>query len=418
MAREIWGLGMSNGERRPGGLPEAALAFALGAAALSLPAQAQQSLGDFEQLGLRFGAVDVLPQLSFGVTYTDNVFAVPDDRFAAAGTPKEGDFVFVLRPRLLVQTNAQRHRWYALGSGNLGRYDKFTDRDYNDFTVETGGRWDISRRSSLSAVAAYDNLHLQTDDPDRLANRETVDYHRYRAGLGFARDGTRTFVRLNTSVTHREYDDVSDGIDETRFLNRVRVGYRLDRQYDVFVEGRYAVTTFDNPPGARNRDQQSASLLVGTSVDFDRLVAGEFAVGIEHTTFDDDLTDDQTGFSFSGALDFTLTPRTTLAFDASQAVEPTDSVGASGRNTTRVGLALSHVLSRHITLGANTGYSRFDFLSTDRVDQSLRGGLSARYSFNRYLSMSASYNYTERFSRQEARDYTENRVFLSLLGRY
>ena len=378
--------------------------------------RAQQTLGDFEQRGLRLGAFDLFSQLRFTGAYNDNVFAVPDGGLAGVG--KQSDYFLIVQPQMLLETNARRHRFYLLANGSLGRYDDFDERNFNDFTVETGGRWDASRTFSVNAFAAYDNLHTSVDDDDRRRSLQARDYDRFRGGIGLSRDWTRSFARVNSGVSRVEYQDLVDGTDNTRWNNRVRIGYRLDRQYDVFVEGRHNLTRYDNPPGARNRDQTNWALLTGTSVDFDRVVAGEFAVGMQYTTFEDGVTSDQLGFSFTGGLDFVLTPRTSLGFNASQAVEPSDAVGASGRNTTRLGLSLGPTLSRHVRLGANASYNRLDFLGISRLDETYGAGVSASYNVNRYVSVSASYSHTQRMSDETFREYTQNQVFLTLQGRY
>ncbi|MFW5833501.1 MAG: outer membrane beta-barrel protein [Pseudomonadota bacterium] len=384
--------------------------------------------------GLRLGAVDVLPQVSASVSYDDNINAVPEGGLPQFGLAKEGDVVYLVSPQVRMQTNARRHRFFVNGRANLGRYQERDNLDYNDWTVESGFRWDKSRTFAVNALVGYDNLHESASDPDRRTFSETTTYDRFRASIALTQDFPRTFVRYNAGVTRTEYQEVlrsvvnpntgalvttnvNAGRDVTRLNHALRVGYRLDRQIDAFVQLNHRISEFDEIPG-RDRDQQAFGLQVGTAVDLDRRVAGEVSFGVDHTRFDDPRTSAQTGFAFNIGLDWTLTPRTSLGISGSQAFEASDSAASAGSQVTTISTSLSHALSRQITIGANVGYDRESFVDSDRLDETLTAGLSSGYSVNRHVSLQAGYQYTERMSDTTFREYRSNRVFFTVVGRY
>lgn len=387
-----------------------------------------QELDDFEQRGIRWGSVNIFSELGVGFVYTDNVFAVPDEGIPIGSQtlPKDSDLFFLLQPQVVVESDLERHRLYFLGNASIARYETYSSQDFNDFTLEGGGTWDVSRTFAIDAFVGYDQLHESASDPDRRSFFDTSTFDQFRAGLGASKDWGRTFATYTFRFDDRNYGeelvggvDVNAGRDRSRYRNNVRVGYDVTRQYDLFVELSHRLSDFENLPApALDRDQQQFGVLFGTEVDIDRLVVGEFSVGVDYSTYDDGITSDQVGFAFAGGLDWILSPRTTLGVAASRSFEPTDRIGASGRQVTALDLTLSYALSPRFTLGAGAGYEIDDLIDLDGDDETLTAGASAAYAFNRYFSVRAAYDYTNRTSDVAVREYDENLVSLSLVGRY
>jgi hypothetical protein len=126
--------------------------------------------------------------------------------------------------------------------------------------------------------------------------------------------------------------------------------------------------------------------------------------------------------SLSGALP--ITRRTNLTFDSRQTVASTedeaDNVGLVLRQ--RVGLTLSHALSRNIRGSLFVNYTRSEDLEDigtaesveGRLDTFWRGGARISYALTQIFSLSAGYIYTNHDSNSIGRDYTENRITLTL----
>lgn len=400
-----------------------ALAAAVGACPLAVVAQ---ELGDFEQRGVRLGAVNVFSQLGLSTDWDDNVFAVPKDGISVGDQTvgRESDFIFVLTPQVSVESNTQRHAFFFNGEAAIGRYATFSSQDFNDWALETGGRWDVTRTFFINGAIGYDSGHESATDPDRRTLVQTTLVNILRGNVALNKRWQRSFLRFNTWATSTKYEDVefagvnlNEGRDVNRINNALRLGYRAGRDYDVFVELRRSQADFDNTP-TRNRDQQSWGARLGTAVDIDRLVEGEFAAGIERTTFDDGETPDEIAFSFEGGLDWQLTPTTVAAVAASQSVEPSSNVNTSGSLDTEVSLLLSRSLSRRLVVSADAGYEREDFLNSNRLDQTYTAGLGAQYSVNRYLSLRAAYDFETRNSTVAVREFARNLISFSVLGRY
>jgi hypothetical protein len=261
----------------------------------------------------------------------------------------------------------------------------------------------------------------------------------------------RTYSELDATIVDPvtgnptgEAVNVNADRDLYRIPFGVRLGYDVERDYNVFFDVNYTVVRYDESeqdltfapflqvgPGGGlvvvnrvvdvtegdDQDFESLAFRVGTGVDFDRLVSGDFAVGVERR-FGDQEGDDL-GFSFDANLDWTLSPRTSLNFTGSQGFEPATGGDAGGSSLeTRLGIDVSYALTRQVSLGGRVSYLRDDRTGGGRTDDDVTTGVSASYAINRYASVSAGYEYRQRTSTDADREFTRNLVFLTLTGQY
>jgi hypothetical protein len=211
----------------------------------------------------------------------------------------------------------------------------------------------------------------------------------------------------------------------------LRLGYDVDRDFNAFANVSYRIARFDEPRIVEDRsnplnalegvsegderDFESLAFRVGSELDFDRLVTGEFSLGVDRRFSADD--DDSFAFSFDADLDWTLTPRTTVSLRGSQGFEPTTG-DDGGSQRTAIAVDLSYALTRQASLGADFRYLRDERDENNRTDDDFSAGVSASYDINRYTSVAANYSYRQRNSTIDRREFTRNAVFLTLVGRY
>jgi hypothetical protein len=421
-----------------------------------------QTAGGFEQLGLRTEGWNIFPSLSLSAAYNDNVFAVPEDSVLL-----EDDIYFVVAPEVTLEADTQRHALAISGGARIGRYLNETDQNFNDFNAGVAGRWDVTRTFDIAASFRFARTQEDQTDPDRgfsgVLRRETTQITAFTGQLTARKDWQRTFATAGARVDRRSFEeleatvfdpvsllpvdtvDVNADRDRFRIPLNLRVGYDVDRDYNLFVDMNYTLVRYDEPEvittttvvpvvvdgtlvglpvvtGVTEGDDQdfeTLSLRVGTGVDFDRLVSGEFSVGVERLFEDDEDEGQDLGFSFAADLDWTLSPRTSLNLSGSQGFEPATGDDAGGNALrTRLGLDLTYALSPQLAVSGNVAYLRDDRGEDDRKDDDITTGLEASYAINRYASVSASYQYRQRTSTDAAREFERNLVFLTLVGRY
>ena len=407
-----------------------------------------QTAGGFERLGIRTETWNLFPSLSFTTLYDDNVFALPegDERL-------ESDVSFILSPRLTAEANTRRHALAVQAGASIGRFIEQSDQDFNDFDLGVSGRWDVDR--TLAITAGFDFAQTREDqaDPDRRIDErfrtETTTINTFNGNVAARKDWQRLFARARAGVNRRVFDElnatalvvgrpgpprevnINADRDRTRVPLNFRLGYDFDRSYNGFVNVGYTLVRFDEPElnlaqltpdlllvsEGDEQDFESLSVRVGSGVDFDQLVSGDFAVGLERR-FGNQEGDDL-GFSFDADLDWTLSPRSSLGVSGSQGFEPASGGDAGGSSlVTRLGLDLSYALTRQFSVAGNVDYRRDDRGGGGRTDDDITTGVSASYAINRYASLSASYQYRQRNSTDADREFERNRVFLTVTGRY
>lgn len=427
-----------------------------------------QTAGGLDQLGIRTERWNLFPSLSLSAIYDDNVFAVPDDSAFL-----ESDVFFVLSPEVTAEANTRRHALAITAGAQIGRYTDLSDQDFNDFDVGLNGRWDISRTFDLGASFNFARTTEDQSDPDRTRVAaelfETTSIKTFSGGLVARQRWQRAFARARVGLRRQTFEEL-DGVvfaetspgsglflptgdtvnvnadrDRTDIPLDFRIGYDLDRDFDIFVGLAYRIVRFDEPEqfvlretgfvpvngqlvatpvivdtvDGQSQDFETLGIQMGTAVDFDRLVTGEFAVGAQRRFEEADSGDDEFAFSFDADLDWTLSPRSSLGVSGSQGFEPATGGGSGGSSlVTRLGLDLSYALSRQFSLAGNVGYRRDNRTGGGRTDDEINAGVSASYAINRYASLSAGYQFRQRTSTDAAREFDRNRVFLTVTGRY
>ncbi len=447
--------GLNMADRRYGGAGRG-LGLAVVSGMLLVPFEhpLAQVAGGLETLGVRTERWNIFPSLGVSSVYNDNVFAVPDD-----DPSLEDGVYFTLAPAVRFEANTQRHAFAITSGASIGRYLDQTDQNFNNYFVDMSGRWDVSRTFDVTGSFGFSRAQEDQTDPDRALTgelrRETTPINSFNAGLAAAKDWQRTFARASVGFARTTYqsldatvfDEIAPGIlvptdetvnvdadrDRTRFPLNFRVGYDLDRDYSVFLNLGYTLVRFDEPEqilvqtgsfitdvdDGDDQDFETLSVRIGTGLDFDRVVSGDFAVGVERRFEDQEDADDDLSFSFDADLDWTLSPRTTLNLGGSQGFEPATGDDAGGSTLrTRLGLDLSYALTRQISLGGNVGYVRDDRTEGERQDDDITAGVDASYAVNRYASVSAGYQFRERTSTDADREFSSNIVSLTLTGRY
>jgi hypothetical protein len=355
----------------------------------------------------------------------------------------ESDLLFILSPSVVAVANTERHALSVRAGGSFGRYKDNTDLDYENFNAGVSGRWDATRTLSVNTSLSFARTVEDLSDPDRSTvdevRRESINIDTLAWDVTANKEWQRTFARGSAGVrrvTSEELEfttlagTVDLNADEDRWVIPLsaRVGYDVGRNYDVFVNVGYRMVRFDEPEQivdvgtgvvteGDSQDFDSASLRVGSGLDFDRLLTGEFSLGLEKT-FEDEGEDGELGFSFDADLAWTLTPRTTVTFTGSQGFEPTTGDDGGTALRTRIGVDLGYSLTRQISLGGNLAYLRDDRSDEDRLDDDIEAGVSASYAVNRYAQVSASYSYRQRTSNVPRREFTRNSVVLSVVAQY
>jgi hypothetical protein len=311
---------------------------------------------------------------------------------------------------------------HALGldaSAQILRYANSTSEDVENYTVTTRGRLDIRRDSNLYATAGFQRHHEDRGSPDDVNGAEPTEFMIGLGQIGFFQRFNRLSARLQGGARRINFDDVptegtgeinNDDRDRTEYDTSLRLAYEFQVGYQAFVQGSYDVTNYDDPrdDNGFERDSKGYQVVGGLSLDLTDLIIGEFFAGYFSEDFDDPEFADNSSYALGADFTWSVTPLTTTRFGVSRTVEETTVADASSTTSTNVSLSVGHNLLRNLVLNAGASYQRNDFKGTSRNDDTISVKAGATYLMNRYVHVTAGYQFTTRDSNAAGESYDQN----------
>jgi len=141
-------------------------------------------------------------------------------------------------------------------------------------------------------------------------------------------------------------------------------------------------------------------------------------LGLIANDFEDPDFDDVVDFIVDGDATWYVTDLTTVKGRVAREDIASNQPGSSSRTRTTVGGEVQHELQRNILLVAEARYVQDDYREIDRVDDRAVFGFGGEYLINRYVSLAADYQFEQRWSDEETRDFTRNLVTLGLRTKF
>lgn len=371
----------------------------------------QRARPDYDPLGIPLGSFRLFPSLVTGITYDDNVFADSDEE-----DPVSDAFGFI-EPAVTVTQAFEGLTFAANGSALIERYIDTTTEDTEQYGFGAEVGYEITRSQAIEGFVTYDRLKVARGDPEDPGDIEPDLQDLTRMGASYTYAFPRFFVRPNIEYEIRDAianENVNQ--DRNRLTVGGRVGYSGVPRVVPFVQVRQRWTDFRREVNGVSRDFDSLEGLVGAQLDLGGIVFGEIGIGVDHTTFDDPDRDDLTELAFRGAIEWNVTDLTSLRFGAERETEATTVEDADVRVRTTLDLAVEHELMRNVLIGGDVEFRQDDFEGgeTDRSDDRVTAGANVEYLLNRNFSVFARYQYTNRTSNEEERDFSRNEVLVGL----
>ncbi|PKQ05924.1 MAG: hypothetical protein CVT72_08095 [Alphaproteobacteria bacterium HGW-Alphaproteobacteria-11] len=372
----------------------------------------------YDAAGIRAGGFMVYPEASVTGTYNDNIFA--------SDVGEVDDFITTLAAGVAVQSNWNRHALNLNAGLAQYLYADNSDEDRFDWNIGGNGRVDVTRDTNLSGGLSYAELHEDRGAPNAVGlAAEPTEYSLFRADIALAHRFNRVTTRVGAGYTDYDYDDtplIGGGIADQDFRDReefeqfARLGYDVSPDTNLYIQGTLNQREYDLKPPvvALNRDSDGYAVVGGADFRLTNLAQGEVYIGYQEQSFDDPTLPNISGLAFGAAVDWFVTPLTTVRIDAASTVEETVAAGSSGFLDQSVGLGIDHELMRNVIVGARASYANQDFEGIGRSDDVIRAGLGVDYLINRNFSAGLEYGFTNRDSNAPGLDYTRNEVGLTL----
>lgn len=359
------------------------------------------------QRGLRYGRFVLLPSLTVGAAYTDNVDAAENDR----DEELSANATAVVR----AQSVLARHAFGFDAAGTASHSFQEDDNDFFDWRIGGDGRFDLTRKSSVFGRLDYS---LDTEDESSADAEGAVnDIESIDATTGYQFTGRKIGYLIDLGVNRENFSgDQSADRDNTGYSANQRVDFKPSEQLTLFFSPQYELTVFDEEVAddGEERDAQEATGLVGFDYKFRSPMALAAAIGYTRLFFDDPDRDDEDSVVASGTFAWQSGARTSFELSASHDLELTTVEDADARRSTALALRGQRQLGANMSLLGEVGTTYIDFQDIDRADIDLRAGVGVarRLADNFFLSL--AYQYEQRFSDEDGEDFYENQALIGL----
>lgn len=362
--------------------------------------------------GGRLGTFIVRPSVTLMQLYDDNIFREPD---------ADTDYVTVARPEVRINSDWGLHGIEAGAQGSFGRYADFSSENYDDFAFYLSGQYDLDYETYIKALVKYEKKHQERDQLEDPGGDEPTEYNVKTVFVGFARE--LNILRVNASASHRDYTFDDNAVGNTFIDNSkrdraqddfdVRVAYGLSDNYEVFVAGGYDRRRYDQG-SADFRDSDSYNARVGLAMNFTGKLRGDVYAGYIRQNFDSGF-DDVGAANYGGSLLWNVTELTSIEAGVDRQLVETTQSGASSIVQTSADVSVAHSLRENVLLEGMAGFIDNTYEGTGNNDNRLyTAGVSVVYKPTQNISTGVKYDYLNRKFENDARDYDNNRVMLSL----
>jgi hypothetical protein len=379
---------------------------------------------DYKPLGIRAGSFMLHPGVELAVEYNDNIF------YSYAN--EQSDTIFHVRPYITAISNWSRHSFSVKLAADIGRYADFDIRDYEDYFLNADGRFDLNGRNTLGYHFDMMQLHEDLNNRDSVQGIEPTVYHLWGTGLNYDHYFNRLSLGAALDWQDLTYDnsvgldgEIIDNEDRDRqgWLASLTAGYQFKTDKQAFVTVAWDETEYDQyyDRNGYHRDSSGYSINGGMDFTITSLLIGDVSLGYYERDYDDPELRDVDGVGFGAGLTWLPTQLTTVRANVSSSIEDSASSTASGYFRTLYAVRVDHELLRNMQINGHLSYSDADYETVvgappgSRTNDSVwRAGVGVNYFINRWMWVSASYDFQDMSTNVANDGYKVNRAWLVL----
>ena len=261
----------------------------------------------------------------------------------------------------------------------------------------------VDQPSAAASPTAYRDTHAEGTfeyKPTRIGFYAGIIFDRY--------DYSPTELLTGGSLSNQDFDrDVVQGF--------VRGSYEFSPGYAAFVRVSYNTHDFDlnTDRNGLHRDTDGYSFDGGVDMLITDLVRGELFLGYANQSYSAPFPDVH-GVDFGAALSWYVTTLLTLHLNSYRVFTDTILDHAATSDDKHVEVSADYELLRNLILRGVAGYTDSTFHGLSRDDRYTDVAFEAKYLINRYLNVTARYEFTGRNSTDVSHGYTDNQFMLGV----
>ncbi|RRQ23616.1 hypothetical protein D5687_05990 [Guyparkeria sp. SCN-R1] len=336
------------------------------------------------------------------------------------------DTVGILSPSLAVRSDWDNHELNFNAGADLARYRDNSDENYDDFWLNTDGRYDINAVSNVFGGLGYTRTHEDRTSPEGAAGVEPVQYDSLDAHGGYARRIGQTVLRLGATAQQLDYESGIDATgvpinhddrDRDIYALGARLTYLRSPQIQPFVQGSVETRRYEQltnhfettalPGEDVDRDSDGYRVAAGLAFRQGTSLDGEVYAGVLHQNFDDPRFSSITTPDIGAQVNWQVTPFTKLRGSLDRSLEETtywvmpdgvQPIFSSSYLYSRAEASVEHRLTPRTTLSALASYGQVDYQEVDRTDDLISAGVGIEYRLTRNLLLQFDYRHFQRDS--------------------
>lgn len=408
-------------------------AICMGSSALAFPAQGQnvpeeeeyvinvnqQRLPEYEAQGIQWGLFEFKPSIALEETFDDNIYRTETD--------EESDFIHHVKPAAVLQSDWANHEMQFLAFGDLAYYNDNGTEDYQDYTAQAKGQFELVYETFLHATARHSHLHEDRSSPNEVNGDAPTEIDVNTLQVGLSRELAMLKLFVDAKQQDMDFDDTfrngvlvsNDDRNRTHREYQAKVAYEYYPNYDVFTRYTYNTRDYDNS-GIVDRDSDGHQIELGTALDISGKAKGEIYAGYMTQEYDD--FDDVNKVNFGGELLWNVTGLTSLNALVERSVMETIMANASSFVRTRYRVGADHAVLENLIVNGSLQYIDDNYITTSsgtgRNDDYYNAGVGMKYLLRPGLALNTAYDYVERDSTIASESYGNNVVSVSLSYAY
>lgn len=343
------------------------------------------------------------PGMDVHVHYDDNIFR--------SNANEQNDVITVLNPSAELVSNWNIHELRVYADANLARYADNDDENYEDFRAGARGRYDLTYGTYLYGGFQFDEAHEGRDSPDDVSGDEPTELDIWSGEIGFARDLARLKLFLEGRIKDTEYDNATanGAIIDNSFRNRtqyeadLKLAYELSPNYELFIRGVYDEREYDQN-AVTNRSSDGWRMELGTDINISGKVKAQIHGGYITRDYNAGFKDVNTA-DYGASLVWNINGLTSITGDLDRRIIETTQSNVSSYIRTRGTIGLEHAFTDNLIGEANLSLTNDNFVGGSREDDIWGGRIGLTYKPMRGAKLGLVYDYTDRNSTQNIRDY-------------
>ncbi|MFC1659431.1 outer membrane beta-barrel protein [Pseudomonadota bacterium] len=377
------------------------------------------------------GTYDLDMALNLYYTENNNIYATRRD--------SKSDSIYIIKPEIDWTSNWIRHKTYARANGQLGVYDEYTNENYQDYSLNTGGRIDIVRDTSLSLDIKHNRLHEDRGSTEDVNGIEPTTYYITSLDTNFDY-GTinrfKTKLQLHSDIYEYEHNYGRESSTNQKFLihnrhrNRtenkalIRFNYEFKPPYSLFVEGNYNERDYETSTQVTSsgntyvvKDSKGYDIKTGGEINLTGKIDAELYGAYLKQDYENDNFEDIREYYGGGSLLWNFNNITSLELGIDREIIETRISNASSYISDQYYAELEHELRRHLLVflkytEKNNNY-QFKNDANYLEDDIMTFETKIRYYIHRFIHLDVGYNYKEKNSNEYDNNYIEEIFFLT-----